>query len=224
MSDAGTLAESACRSGAEAYGPKRFAAKLRNVGLPLYLPAGAAPNLSLILGGAGAAANGGGIQRSSWEKRRNYGYSRTIRCRKTINVAGAAWIIRRIMADEAQPLPDNAAAHLCRWRGKPAPVTAIAMRGLLALTRAISSASGRADPTARLWWERIWFCQRGASAQQVNNLLLAHTGRLPEDPRPQTVSHPASFAGRADRLTGRQQLSPPTSDMAARSIAAHCNT
>ncbi|MEA7604771.1 hypothetical protein ONJ17_26550, partial [Salmonella enterica subsp. enterica serovar Agona] len=29
-------------------------AKLRNVGLPLYLPAGAAPNLSLILGGAGA--------------------------------------------------------------------------------------------------------------------------------------------------------------------------
>lgn len=33
----------------EAYGPKRFAAKLRNVGLPLYLPAGAAPNLSLIL-------------------------------------------------------------------------------------------------------------------------------------------------------------------------------
>ncbi|HAN8179263.1 TPA: penicillin-binding protein 1C, partial [Escherichia coli] len=38
----------------EAYGPKRFAAKLRNVGLPLYLPNGAAPNLSLILGGAGA--------------------------------------------------------------------------------------------------------------------------------------------------------------------------
>lgn len=37
----------------EAYGPKRFAASLRNVGLPLYLPAGAAPNLSLILGGAG---------------------------------------------------------------------------------------------------------------------------------------------------------------------------
>jgi penicillin-binding protein 1C len=32
----------------EAYGPKRFAAKLRNVGLPLYLPNGAAPNLSLV--------------------------------------------------------------------------------------------------------------------------------------------------------------------------------
>jgi membrane carboxypeptidase/penicillin-binding protein PbpC len=36
----------------EAYGPKRFAARLRNAGLPLMLPAGAEPNLSLILGGA----------------------------------------------------------------------------------------------------------------------------------------------------------------------------
>lgn len=34
----------------EAYGPKRFAALLRNSGLLLYLPAGATPNLSLILG------------------------------------------------------------------------------------------------------------------------------------------------------------------------------
>ncbi|MCP6588532.1 penicillin-binding protein 1C, partial [Klebsiella pneumoniae] len=31
----------------EAYGPKRFAANLRNAGLPLILPAGAEPNLSL---------------------------------------------------------------------------------------------------------------------------------------------------------------------------------
>ncbi len=38
----------------EAYGPKRFAANLRNAGLPLMLAAGAEPNLSLILGGAGA--------------------------------------------------------------------------------------------------------------------------------------------------------------------------
>lgn len=38
----------------EAYGPKRFAANLRNAGLPLILPAGAEPNLSLILGGTGA--------------------------------------------------------------------------------------------------------------------------------------------------------------------------
>jgi membrane carboxypeptidase/penicillin-binding protein PbpC len=35
----------------EAYGPKRFAGMLSNAGLPLILPAGAQPNLSLILGG-----------------------------------------------------------------------------------------------------------------------------------------------------------------------------
>jgi membrane carboxypeptidase/penicillin-binding protein PbpC len=35
----------------EAYGPKKFAATLRNAGLPLKLPEGAEPNLSLILGG-----------------------------------------------------------------------------------------------------------------------------------------------------------------------------
>lgn len=34
----------------EAYGPKKFAATLRNAGLPLKLPEGAEPNLSLILG------------------------------------------------------------------------------------------------------------------------------------------------------------------------------
>ncbi|PAV46771.1 penicillin-binding protein 1C, partial [Pseudomonas sp. HAR-UPW-AIA-41] len=37
----------------EAYGPKRFAGELHGAGLPLQLPAGAQPNLALILGGAG---------------------------------------------------------------------------------------------------------------------------------------------------------------------------
>ncbi len=35
----------------EAYGPKRFAGMLSNAGLPLILPAGAQPNLSLIWAG-----------------------------------------------------------------------------------------------------------------------------------------------------------------------------
>lgn len=39
----------------EAYGPKRFAGMLSNAGLPLILPAGAQPNLSLILGAQGHA-------------------------------------------------------------------------------------------------------------------------------------------------------------------------
>ncbi|VEB55888.1 penicillin-binding protein 1C [Salmonella enterica subsp. enterica] len=70
----------------EAYGPKRFAAKLRNVGLPLYLPAGAAPNLSLILGGAGARldemAAAYSAFRSSWESGEITVTAGTIRCRK----------------------------------------------------------------------------------------------------------------------------------------------
>ncbi|WP_032621937.1 penicillin-binding protein 1C, partial [Pseudomonas avellanae] len=38
----------------EVYGPKRFAAELRNGGVPLTLPPLAEPNLALILGGAGS--------------------------------------------------------------------------------------------------------------------------------------------------------------------------
>ncbi len=96
----------------EADGPKRFAAKLRNVGLPLYLPNGAAPNLSLILGGAGA-------NWKIWRQRipRLLATARQGKLRlqpddplleRPLMSSGAAWIIRRIMADEAKPLPDSA--------------------------------------------------------------------------------------------------------------------
>lgn len=67
----------------EAYGPKRFAASLRNIGLPLYLPAGAAPNLSLILGGAGARLEDMAAAYSALpvrEKRGNCACSQTIHC------------------------------------------------------------------------------------------------------------------------------------------------
>lgn len=77
----------------EAYGPKRFAAKLRNVGLPLYLPAGAAPNLSLILGGAGARldemAAAYSAFRSSWESGETTVTAGRSAVGKTINVAGS---------------------------------------------------------------------------------------------------------------------------------------
>ncbi len=117
----------------EAYGPKRFAAKLRNAGLPLYLPTGAAPNLSLILGGAGARLEDMAAAYSAFAR---HGRAGKLRLQpgdplveRPLFSAGAAWIVRRIMADEAQPLPDSA---LRRWRGKPAPAMAIAMPGLSA--------------------------------------------------------------------------------------------
>ncbi len=67
----------------EAYGPKRFAAKLRNVGLPLYSPNGAAPNLSLILGGAGAKLEDMAAAYTALLRHGKAGklrYSLTIRC------------------------------------------------------------------------------------------------------------------------------------------------
>ncbi|VEA04607.1 penicillin-binding protein 1C [Salmonella enterica subsp. enterica serovar Sanjuan] len=176
----------------EAYGPKRFAAKLRNVGLPLYLPAGAAPNLSLILGGAGARLDEMAAAYSAFAR---HGKAAKLRLQpddplseRPLMSPGAAWIIRRIMADEAQPLPDNALPRIVRWRGKPAPVTAIAMHGLLALTRAILSASGQADPTARLWWGNLVLPARCHCLTRSIICYWRIRGRLPEDPRPQTVS------------------------------------
>ena len=96
----------------EAYGPKRFAAQLRNSGLPLYLPAGAAPNLSLILGGAGSRLEDMVAGYSAFAR---HGKAGKLRLQpgdplveRRLMSPGAAWIIRRILADEAQPLPDSA--------------------------------------------------------------------------------------------------------------------
>lgn len=137
----------------EAYGPKRFAAQLRNSGLPLYLPAGATPNLSLILGGAGARLEDMVAGYSAFAR---HGKAGKLRLQPGDSLAerrlmspGAAWIIRRILADEAQPLPDSALPGWPRWRGKRAPAMVIAMRGRLALMPAMSSVSGPADRTAR---------------------------------------------------------------------------
>ena len=85
---------------------------LSNAGLPLILPAGAQPNLSLILGGAGArlADITAAIARSpDTVKRAGCAYSQAIPCQSgRCYPRGRAWIIRRILANEAQPLPDNA--------------------------------------------------------------------------------------------------------------------
>ncbi|MFP1527147.1 hypothetical protein ACLB1R_02315 [Escherichia coli] len=86
--------------------------KVRNVGLPLYLPNGAAPNLSLILGGAGAKLEDMAAAYTAFAR---HGKAGKLRLQpddplleRPLMSSGAAWIIRRIMADEAQPLPDGA--------------------------------------------------------------------------------------------------------------------
>jgi penicillin-binding protein 1C len=91
----------------EAYGPKRFAAELRNGGVPLTLPPLAEPNLALILGGAGSRLED-----------LVSGYSAFARGGKSANLRlqpqdtlyerrmlspGSAWIVRRILSGQARP-------------------------------------------------------------------------------------------------------------------------
>jgi penicillin-binding protein 1C len=91
-------------------GPQRFAARLANAGVDLRLPRGVAPNLSVILGGAGVrmedlvgaytALNRGGVG----------GRVRTSRddprVERRVLSDGAAWIVRDIL--EANPRPGYA--------------------------------------------------------------------------------------------------------------------
>lgn len=176
----------------EAYGPKRFAAKLRNVGLPLYLPAGAAPNLSLILGGAGARLDEMAAAYSAFAR---HGKAAKLRLQpddplseRPLMSPGAAWIIRRIMADEAQPLPDNALPRIVplAWKTgasygyRDAWAIGVNARYIIGIW------TGRPDGTPVVG--QFGFASAVPLLNQVNNLLLAHAGRLPEDPRPQTVS------------------------------------
>lgn len=137
----------------EAYGPKRFAAKLRNVGLPLYLPNGAAPNLSLILGGAGAKLEDMAAAYTAFAR---HGKAGKLRLQpddplleRPLMSSGAAWIIRRIMADEAQPLPDSALPRVAPLAWKTGTSYGYRDAWRLGLTLAMSLGSGLADRTAR---------------------------------------------------------------------------
>jgi penicillin-binding protein 1C len=91
----------------EAYGPKRFAAELRNGGVPLTLPPLAEPNLALILGGAGSRLEDlvGGYSAFA-----RGGRSADIRLQpddrlrdRQMMSPGAAWIIRRILSGQSRP-------------------------------------------------------------------------------------------------------------------------
>ncbi|EKG35004.1 penicillin-binding protein [Pseudomonas syringae pv. avellanae str. ISPaVe013] len=91
----------------EVYGPKRFAAELRNGGVPLTLPPLAEPSLALILGGAGsrledlvtgysALARGGRSADVRLQPQDR------LRQRRMMS-PGAAWIIRRILSGQSRP-------------------------------------------------------------------------------------------------------------------------
>ena len=91
----------------EAYGPKRFAADMRNGGVPLSLPALAQPNLALILGGAGTRLED---LVSGYSALAREGRSANLRLQPSDELhdrpmlsPGTAWIIRRILSGQARP-------------------------------------------------------------------------------------------------------------------------
>lgn len=176
----------------EAYGPKRFAAKLRNVGLPLYLPNGAAPNLSLILGGAGAKLEDMAAAYTAFAR---HGKAGKLRLQpddplleRPLMSSGAAWIIRRIMADEAQPLPDSALPRVAPLAWKTG--TSYGYRDARAIgvnaRYVIGIWTGRPDGTPVVG--QFGFASAVPLLNQVNNILLSRSANLPEDPRPNSVT------------------------------------
>ncbi|KPW91592.1 Penicillin-binding protein 1C [Pseudomonas savastanoi] len=91
----------------EVYGPKRFAAELRNGGVPLTLPPLAEPNLALILGGAGSRLEDLVTGYSAFARG---GRSADVRLQpqdrlreRQMMSPGAAWIIRRILSGQSRP-------------------------------------------------------------------------------------------------------------------------
>lgn len=91
----------------EAYGPKRFAAELRNGGVPLTLPPLAEPNLALILGGAGSrledlVSGYSAFARGGKSANLRLQPQDTLRERRMMS-PGSAWIVRRILSGQARP-------------------------------------------------------------------------------------------------------------------------
>jgi len=180
----------------EAYGPKQFAARLRNAGLPLILPNGAEPNLSLILGGAGARLADIAAAYSAFARQGKAGRLRMLASdplvERPLLSPGSAWIIRRILAGEEQPLPDASLPQTVPLAWKTG--TSYGYRDAWAIgvnaRYVIGIWTGRPDGTPVVG--QFGFISAIPLLNQVSNLLLARSASvkngLPTDPRPFSVS------------------------------------
>lgn len=215
----------------EAYGPKRFAAQLRNIGLDLRFPQGSEPNLSLILGGGGARLDQIVAAYSAFAR---HGRAAQLRLQpeqplveRSLMSAGAAWIIRRILAGEAQPQPDATLPAIVPLAWKTG--TSYGYRDAWAIginpRYLVGIWTGRPDSTPVAG--QFGLGSAVPLLNQVNNLLQASSGvqqaRLPVDPRPPSVSEgqicwpggqnlPAADSNCRRRLTGwlLDHSEPPT--------------
>jgi penicillin-binding protein 1C len=180
----------------EAYGPKQFAARLRNAGLPLILPNGAEPNLSLILGGAGARLADITAAYSAFARHGQAGRLRLLPgdplIERPLLSPGSAWIIRRILAGEDQPLPDGSLPAVVPLAWKTG--TSYGYRDAWAIginaRYVIGIWTGRPDGTPVVG--QFGFISAIPLLNQVSNMLLSRAASaksgLPSDPRPASVS------------------------------------
>jgi len=177
----------------DAYGPKQFAARLRNAGLPLILPAGAEPNLSLILGGSGARLADITAAYSALARHGKVGKLRMLASdplvERPLLSPGSAWIIRRILAGEAQPMPDDSLPQVVPLAWKTG--TSYGYRDAWAIgvnaRYSIGIWTGRPDGTPVAG--QFGFASAIPLLNQVNNLLLSGASHRQEetDPRPASV-------------------------------------
>jgi penicillin-binding protein 1C len=102
----------------EHYGPRRFAAKLRNAGLNLHIPGDGRPNLAVILGGTGVRLTGlVGVYSALARQGLSIQPRALVRApqrQRRLFSAGAAWITYRTLADN--PRGDFAPDHRFRQR------------------------------------------------------------------------------------------------------------
>ncbi|KOC88229.1 peptidoglycan glycosyltransferase PbpC [Winslowiella iniecta] len=180
----------------DAYGPKRLTAALRNVGLRLHFPTAVEPNLSLVLGGTGTRMDEIVAAYSAFARHGNAAQLRFLPEQqleqRALMSPGAAWVIRRVLAGEAQPQPDGQlpAVVPLAWKTgtsygyRDAWAVGINARYLIGVW------VGRPDGTP------VAGQYGNASAvpvmNQVSNLLMSSPrlrgSVLPADPRPPSVS------------------------------------
>lgn len=180
----------------EAYGPKRFAARLRNAGLNLSFPPGSEPNLSLILGGGGARLDQIVAAYSAFARHGKAAQLRTQPGQPLVErpllTPGSAWIIRRILAGESLPQPDASLPAVVPLAWKTG--TSYGYRDAWAIglnsRYLIGVWTGRPDSTPVAG--QFGLGSAVPLLNQVNNLLQAGSrmqqARLPADPRPASVS------------------------------------
>ncbi|MFZ6922395.1 penicillin-binding protein 1C, partial [Klebsiella pneumoniae] len=159
-------------------------------------PAGAGPNLALLRGGAGGGLE---VMVGAYSAFARHGKAARLRLKpsdplteRALMSPGAAWIVRRILAGEAQPVPDASLPQAVPLAWKTG--TSYGYRDAWAVglnaRYLIGIWTGRPDGTPVVG--QFGFASAVPLLNQVNNLLLARPamsrGGLPSDPRPATVS------------------------------------